>query len=116
MMMMITFFSYVACGCSVIKLILKSFGPVIKTNVMSPPVAGGRDLQREERCRVHEKHTTHARAHTHTPHTPLAVDRVNVTALCAGMTSATSAMPTLHPCERKLGGSCERVRGAWLAS
>jgi len=49
----IIYYSYAACGCSVIKLILKSFGPVIKSNLISPPVAGGRDLQKEERYKVH---------------------------------------------------------------
>lgn len=41
--------SYVRCSCSCLKLVLKSFGPVIKTNVSVPPQQGGVDLIREER-------------------------------------------------------------------
>lgn len=40
---------YIACGCGSLKLILKSFGPVIKSNVTSPPPKGGIDITREER-------------------------------------------------------------------
>ncbi len=39
---------YVVCGCNIIKLILKSFGPVIKSNLSLPP-ASGVDITREER-------------------------------------------------------------------
>lgn len=41
--------SYVVCGCKIVKLILKSFGPVIKSNVTAPPSHGGVDIMREER-------------------------------------------------------------------
>lgn len=41
--------SYVLCGCKIVKLILKSFGPVIKSNIVSPPSHGGVDIIREER-------------------------------------------------------------------
>lgn len=40
--------SYVHCGCAVIKLILKMFGPVIKEN-MQAPTGHGIDINREER-------------------------------------------------------------------
>ena len=40
---------HVKCACKVIKLILKSFGPVIKTNMATPPAHGGVDITREER-------------------------------------------------------------------
>jgi katanin p80 WD40 repeat-containing subunit B1 len=40
---------HVKCACKVVKLILKSFGPVIKTNMATPPVHGGVDITREER-------------------------------------------------------------------
>lgn len=36
------------CGCTVIKLILKMFGPVINEN-MQNPVVHGVDISREER-------------------------------------------------------------------
>lgn len=39
---------HVNCGCNISKLILKSFGPVIKNNLLAPP-QGNRDIQREER-------------------------------------------------------------------
>lgn len=42
--------SHVKCGCKVVKLILKSFGPVIKTNMATPPSHGGVDITKEERC------------------------------------------------------------------
>lgn len=42
-------FRYVTCGCRILKLILKSFGPVIKSNVSIPLTPGGVDLMREER-------------------------------------------------------------------
>lgn len=41
--------SHVKCGCKVVKLILKSFGPVIKTNMATPPSHGGVDITKEER-------------------------------------------------------------------
>ena len=41
--------SYSACACSVIKLLLKSFGPVIRSNLASPPAQGDVDIMREER-------------------------------------------------------------------
>ena len=37
---------YVVCGCKIIKLILKSFGPVIKANISLPP-SSGVDISRE---------------------------------------------------------------------
>ena len=42
---------YVRCGCEVVNLVLKSFGPVIKTNLGTPPTTGGRvvDISKEER-------------------------------------------------------------------
>lgn len=52
--------AYIVCGCNVLKLILKSFGPVIKTNMASPPSHGAQavDITREER---YEKcHTCHS--------------------------------------------------------
>lgn len=36
-------------GCNTLKLILKHFGPVIKTNVQSPVGSFGVDISREER-------------------------------------------------------------------
>ncbi|XP_065064227.1 katanin p80 WD40 repeat-containing subunit B1-like [Rhopilema esculentum] len=41
--------SYVETGCSVIRLVLKSFAPVIKSNMAAPPVSVGCDIVREER-------------------------------------------------------------------
>lgn len=41
--------SYLETGCSVLRLILKSFAPVIKSNMAAPPVAVGCDIVREER-------------------------------------------------------------------
>jgi len=50
--------SYISCGCKILKLILKSFGPLIKSNIAAPPVQGGVDITREER---YEKcHTCHS--------------------------------------------------------
>ena len=44
---------YVRCGCDVVKLVLKNFGPVIKTNLDTPPGGqggrGGVDISKEER-------------------------------------------------------------------
>ena len=40
---------HVKCACKVLKLILKSFGPVIKTNMATPPRHGGVDITKEER-------------------------------------------------------------------
>ena len=40
--------SYLHCGCTVVKLILKMFGPVIKEN-MQAPTGHGIDINREER-------------------------------------------------------------------
>ena len=42
---------YVRCGCDVVKLVLKNFGPVIKTNLSTPPGQGARgvDISKEER-------------------------------------------------------------------
>ena len=37
------------CGCTVIKLILKMFGPVINENMQNHPVVHGVDISREER-------------------------------------------------------------------
>ena len=45
-------YRHVGCGCNVAKLILKSFGPVIKTNLAAPP-QGGRDIQRDQRSVRH---------------------------------------------------------------
>ncbi|XP_013387061.1 katanin p80 WD40 repeat-containing subunit B1 isoform X1 [Lingula anatina] len=42
--------SYVHCGCSALKLVLKNFGPVIKETVNAPPSIGV-DITREERIR-----------------------------------------------------------------
>ena len=48
--------SHVKCGCKVLKLILKSFGPVIKTNLATPPAHGGVDIMKEERYdNLHEQ-------------------------------------------------------------
>jgi len=41
--------SYVETGCSVIRLVLKSFAAVIKSNMAAPPVSMGCDIVREER-------------------------------------------------------------------
>ena len=41
--------SYLETGCSVLRLILKSFAPVIKSNMAAPPAAEGCDIVREER-------------------------------------------------------------------
>lgn len=45
------FFRYITTGCNTLKLILKHFGPVIKTNIQSPVGSFGVDLSREERYR-----------------------------------------------------------------
>lgn len=42
-------FRYVTAGCSTLKLILKHFGSVIRTNVDSPVGSFGVDISREER-------------------------------------------------------------------
>ncbi|XP_024082723.1 katanin p80 WD40 repeat-containing subunit B1 isoform X2 [Cimex lectularius] len=44
-----TFESHMKIGCDALRLILKNFSPVIKTNVLSGPVALGVDITREER-------------------------------------------------------------------
>ena len=41
--------SYVQAGATAIKLILRNFAPVIKSNMAAPPVSVGVDLVREER-------------------------------------------------------------------
>ncbi|XP_032227726.2 katanin p80 WD40 repeat-containing subunit B1 isoform X2 [Nematostella vectensis] len=41
--------SYVQAGASALKLILRNFAPVIKSNMAAPPVSVGVDLVREER-------------------------------------------------------------------
>ena len=41
--------SYIEAGCNVIKLILKNFAQVIKSNMAAPPSSLGADLVREER-------------------------------------------------------------------
>ena len=41
--------SYVQAGAMAIKLILRNFAPVIKSNMAAPPVSVGVDLVREER-------------------------------------------------------------------
>lgn len=41
--------SYVKCCCKVLKLILKSFGPLIKSNLATPPSHAGVDITKEER-------------------------------------------------------------------
>eukprot|EP00794_Sanderia_malayensis_P019228 gene19228-21155_t len=41
--------SYVETGCNAVKLIMKNFAPVIKSNMAAPPVSMGCDLVREER-------------------------------------------------------------------
>ena len=43
------FCSYVQAGAMAIKLILRNFAPVIKSNMAAPPVSVGVDLVREER-------------------------------------------------------------------
>ncbi|KYB27617.1 Katanin p80 WD40 repeat-containing subunit B1-like protein [Tribolium castaneum] len=43
------FETYVTTGCNTLKLILKHFGPVIKSNVQSPVGSFGVDIPREER-------------------------------------------------------------------
>nr|CAD7435847.1 unnamed protein product [Timema monikensis] len=40
-------FRYMTVGCNALRLILRNFAPVIKTNVQAPP--GGVDISREER-------------------------------------------------------------------
>ena len=40
--------SYIHCGCSALKLMLRNFASVIKANVMAPPSLGV-DISREER-------------------------------------------------------------------
>lgn len=40
--------SYMSTGCSCLRIILKNFGPVIKTNITAPPGVGV-DISREER-------------------------------------------------------------------
>ena len=42
-------YSYVQAGASAIKLILRNFAPVIKSNMAAPPASVGVDLVREER-------------------------------------------------------------------
>jgi katanin p80 WD40 repeat-containing subunit B1 len=42
-------FSYIQTGASVVKLVLRNFAPVIKSNMAAPPVAVGVDVVREER-------------------------------------------------------------------
>lgn len=42
-------FSYMITACNTLKLILKHFGSVIKTNVQSPAGSFGVDISREER-------------------------------------------------------------------
>ena len=44
-----SFNSYVQVGAMAIKLILRNFAPVIKSNMAAPPVSVGVDLVREER-------------------------------------------------------------------
>lgn len=44
-------FRYITTGCNTLKLILKHFGPVIKTNIQSPAGSFGVDISREERYR-----------------------------------------------------------------
>ena len=41
--------SYVQTGASVIKMVLRNFAPVIKSNMAAPPVSIGVDVVREER-------------------------------------------------------------------
>ncbi|XP_028410137.1 katanin p80 WD40 repeat-containing subunit B1-like [Dendronephthya gigantea] len=41
--------SYIQTGASVVKLVLRNFAPVIKSNMAAPPVAVGVDVVREER-------------------------------------------------------------------
>lgn len=56
--------SHVKCGCKMVKLILKSFGPLIKTNLTTPPSHGGIDITREERyerCLTCHSHLTSLR-------------------------------------------------------
>jgi katanin p80 WD40 repeat-containing subunit B1 len=42
-------FSYAQAAASALKLVLKNFAPVIKSNMCAPPVSMGVDLVREER-------------------------------------------------------------------
>lgn len=56
--------SYVHSGASAIKLILRNFAPVIKSNMAAPPVSVGVDLVREERynkCHKCYSHLQHVR-------------------------------------------------------
>ncbi|EDO32457.1 predicted protein [Nematostella vectensis] len=47
--------SYVQAGASALKLILRNFAPVIKSNMAAPPVSVGVDLVREERYGLFQK-------------------------------------------------------------
>lgn len=51
--------SYVQAGATAIKLILRNFAPVIKSNMAAPPVSVGVDLVREERYNKCQKCHTH---------------------------------------------------------
>ena len=43
------YFRYISVGCDAMKLILKNFGSVIKSNIDSPIQTVGVDISREER-------------------------------------------------------------------
>ncbi|KRT81928.1 hypothetical protein AMK59_5986, partial [Oryctes borbonicus] len=49
------FETYISRGCESLKLILRHFAPVIKTNIQSPVGSFGVDISREERYRKSEK-------------------------------------------------------------
>lgn len=51
--------SYVQAGATAIKLILRNFAPVIKSNMAAPPVSVGVDLVREERYNKCQKCHSH---------------------------------------------------------
>lgn len=49
------FFRHNKVGCDVLRLILKNFTPVIKTNVLSGSAGMGVDISREERYIIYLK-------------------------------------------------------------
>ncbi|XP_078689523.1 katanin p80 WD40 repeat-containing subunit B1-like isoform X2 [Branchiostoma floridae x Branchiostoma belcheri] len=51
--------SYCHTACNALKIVLRSFSSIIKTNVQAPPMGGGVDISREERykkCKVCHGH------------------------------------------------------------